>query len=458
MLVSPLLSPCHIIPIRSCDGHDHAAPHRRHAHLQRGELQAAGAAGDRVRAPGRLAAPMSRVCRRTAWVSKHANSGTCWRRRTTRRALCRAPRTLLSARNPRRFADDAGGQLGVDMRDVMPWGRQYRVLLERCIKEQQRKWRTSLVQLVQSLMMAALIGGTCQHVCGGQLPGVWVRSHWLVPWAPSSSALAPSCVCLPTPPLRRRVLPDRHHPGQHGEAPARALLLLYQPGGVPGAAAAGELSWGACTSCVLPSATSLLRGTAAPDQRDISPCPPCAGHFRRAVGRQLLPCGAGAHAAGAPGGHTRHGLRCIACNDPCTAAAPWCLLSHASKHAHFCRALAGRHVLRLGIFPCQDHGRGGAVCAGTPRLLLCRLLDDWAAGRVDGRCRRGGAETRTDNVDTTRAVACQHRSASFALAPTLPNPVPTSTPHPHCDSPSPPSFSSSAASWCCARCVREHAG
>jgi ATP-binding cassette subfamily G (WHITE) protein 2 len=29
----------------------------------------------------------------------------------------------------------------------------------RCLKEQQRRWRTTLVQLLQSLAMAALIGG-----------------------------------------------------------------------------------------------------------------------------------------------------------------------------------------------------------------------------------------------------------------------------------------------------------
>jgi ATP-binding cassette subfamily G (WHITE) protein 2 len=41
----------------------------------------------------------------------------------------------------------------------MPWRRQYSILLQRCLKEQQRRWRTTLVQLLQSLAMAALIGG-----------------------------------------------------------------------------------------------------------------------------------------------------------------------------------------------------------------------------------------------------------------------------------------------------------
>lgn len=34
-------------------------------------------------------------------------------------------------------------------------------LRRRCIKEQQRKWKTSVVQLIQSMLIAALIGGAC---------------------------------------------------------------------------------------------------------------------------------------------------------------------------------------------------------------------------------------------------------------------------------------------------------
>ncbi|PSC67254.1 ABC transporter G family [Micractinium conductrix] len=51
------------------------------------------------------------------------------------------------------------GELGVDLRQRMPWRRQYTILLGRCWKEQQRRWRTMLVQMLQSLVMATLIGG-----------------------------------------------------------------------------------------------------------------------------------------------------------------------------------------------------------------------------------------------------------------------------------------------------------
>ncbi|KAI7840440.1 hypothetical protein COHA_005866 [Chlorella ohadii] len=58
------------------------------------------------------------------------------------------------------FSENAStSDLALELRQQIPWARQYRVLLERCVKEQQRKWRTSLVQLVQSMLIAALIGG-----------------------------------------------------------------------------------------------------------------------------------------------------------------------------------------------------------------------------------------------------------------------------------------------------------
>lgn len=45
------------------------------------------------------------------------------------------------------------------LRGKLPWRRQYSVLLERCLKEQQRRWRTTVVQLLQAVFIAALIGG-----------------------------------------------------------------------------------------------------------------------------------------------------------------------------------------------------------------------------------------------------------------------------------------------------------
>ncbi|KAL4440224.1 hypothetical protein ABPG75_003225 [Micractinium tetrahymenae] len=49
--------------------------------------------------------------------------------------------------------------LELDLRERMPWRRQYAILVARCWKEQQRRWVTMLVQLLQSMFMAALIGG-----------------------------------------------------------------------------------------------------------------------------------------------------------------------------------------------------------------------------------------------------------------------------------------------------------
>lgn len=57
------------------------------------------------------------------------------------------------------FSDNDSSDQTLELRQQIPWIRQYRVLLERCIKEQQRKWKTSVVQLIQSMLIAALIGG-----------------------------------------------------------------------------------------------------------------------------------------------------------------------------------------------------------------------------------------------------------------------------------------------------------
>ena len=64
----------------------------------------------------------------------------------------------------------------------------------RCLKEQQRKWRTLLIMVLQSLAMAALIGGTFFQIGDGQesrskrLPVLFFctvggRKHlWLALW------------------------------------------------------------------------------------------------------------------------------------------------------------------------------------------------------------------------------------------------------------------------------------
>lgn len=54
---------------------------------------------------------------------------------------------------------EISSNLELDIRDRMPWRRQYLILFSRCWKEQQRRWLTSLTQLVQSMLIAVLIGG-----------------------------------------------------------------------------------------------------------------------------------------------------------------------------------------------------------------------------------------------------------------------------------------------------------
>ena len=53
-------------------------------------------------------------------------------------------------------------------RERMPWHRQYRVLLNRGIREQIRKKNVVITQLIQSMMCALLIGGVFFQIGNGQ--------------------------------------------------------------------------------------------------------------------------------------------------------------------------------------------------------------------------------------------------------------------------------------------------
>ncbi|KAL4427313.1 hypothetical protein ABPG77_003222 [Micractinium sp. CCAP 211/92] len=68
--------------------------------------------------------------------------------------------SILQLQEPPVIELPEGGQgLELDLREVMPWRRQYAILVARCWREQRRRWVTMLVQLLQSMSMAALIGG-----------------------------------------------------------------------------------------------------------------------------------------------------------------------------------------------------------------------------------------------------------------------------------------------------------
>jgi ATP-binding cassette subfamily G (WHITE) protein 2 len=44
------------------------------------------------------------------------------------------------------------------MRQIVPWHRQFRVLLDRALKEQQRRIGVFLTQMAQAVIIAVLIG------------------------------------------------------------------------------------------------------------------------------------------------------------------------------------------------------------------------------------------------------------------------------------------------------------
>lgn len=66
---------------------------------------------------------------------------------------------VLQLQEPPIIEFPEGNEVELKLRERMPWSRQYAILVSRCWKEQQRRWRTVVIQLMQSVGMAALIGG-----------------------------------------------------------------------------------------------------------------------------------------------------------------------------------------------------------------------------------------------------------------------------------------------------------
>ncbi len=74
----------------------------------------------------------------------------------------------------------------------------------RCVKEQQRKWRTSLVQLVQSMLIAALIGGACPALLHC-VDASWCLGCYPVHAKLPQQTIEVACVCILTQPLPETV-------------------------------------------------------------------------------------------------------------------------------------------------------------------------------------------------------------------------------------------------------------
>ena len=315
-----------------------------------------------------------------------------------------------------RFPEDCGSERSaLVLRQALPWRRQYRVLLERCLKEQQRRWRTSVVQLLQSAFIAALIGGALRGRCMVARTVVWGCAAGEVHGCACSSvyhckamgcglgrvagagaprgrtcsradaaragaamqgprhapdacaaALPPSAACPRPQACSTRSAPRRPAcpsacPSSSSAASTRRVLRSCSRRGAGAPAGgrprpAGRERGGAGAA---PSAVPVLASLGPAAER----LSPCAGRVWRAGRDQLVPSGARAEPAGARGGHVSAGRgwpRLGPGPTGCRQLGPgrWPRLG-----ALHCRSAAGRRV--SGTFVRPIRSRSNLFNSGT---------------------------------------------------------------------------------------------